>query len=236
LKSAEGGADINMADQSGRTAIFHVISTGTTSLESMSKIVKLLLQRGADPDARDSDGWSPLMKASWLGHEEVVQQLINSGANVNGRDNKGFTALNVASLNNQLATVTLLKNHGATEYRSFTKVPHSVIKCEKQRNFFRPSLPPGRFQVEYFTTAGRFAGPSTEYFGRVAGLHRKLILNQIFFIAHRTGLAAILPASLPNPDPPTDILITRRGERFPTIFCFQACRGILNQERSRMRL
>ncbi len=49
--------------------LFYAMSTLNATLDSMGKIVRLLLQRGADPDARDHKGWSPVMSATWLGRE-----------------------------------------------------------------------------------------------------------------------------------------------------------------------
>src|SRR5262249_32328841 len=48
------------------------------------EIVKLLLDRGADPDARDSiyEGWTPLHCAIDRGHREVVALLLARGATI----------------------------------------------------------------------------------------------------------------------------------------------------------
>ncbi len=109
----DGGASIHMVDKRGRTAVFYALSQLGNYYGC--PIVKLLLERGADPNVRDDKGWTPLMKASWSGCEKVVQALLDYGADLSLRDSKGFTALAMATLNNQTGAVTLLKNHGATE-------------------------------------------------------------------------------------------------------------------------
>lgn len=44
------------------------------------KMTRLLLQYGANPDARDSRGVTPLMAASQTGNKEVVEALLSNGA------------------------------------------------------------------------------------------------------------------------------------------------------------
>ena len=44
------------------------------------QIVKLLLQQGADVNARDQDGWTALKRAQRRGATEIVQLLMAHGA------------------------------------------------------------------------------------------------------------------------------------------------------------
>ncbi|MGD1155651.1 MAG: ankyrin repeat domain-containing protein [Terriglobia bacterium] len=57
--------------------------------------VKTLLASGADVNARDQRGWTPLMHASMSlkANAEVVRTLIAAGADVNAKDRVGRTAL-----------------------------------------------------------------------------------------------------------------------------------------------
>ena len=57
--------------------------------------VKRLLQHGADPNAFDDLGWTPLIHAAKRGHLDVVKCLLAAGAKVDARDEAraGNTAL-----------------------------------------------------------------------------------------------------------------------------------------------
>lgn len=59
--------------------------------------VRELLASGADPDARDDDGRTPLFSAVLGGSIGLVGLLLESGADVNARDNHGFSALHYAA-------------------------------------------------------------------------------------------------------------------------------------------
>jgi ankyrin repeat protein len=57
------------------------------------RIVGMLLDRGADPNARDQVGRRPLMYAK---RPEILRMLIRAGADVKGTDDHGWTALRQA--------------------------------------------------------------------------------------------------------------------------------------------
>ncbi len=60
-------------------------------------IVQLLLDKGANIEAKDTDGWTPLMSAAVNGHEAVVQLLLGKGANIEAKDEDGWTPLLLAA-------------------------------------------------------------------------------------------------------------------------------------------
>ncbi len=76
-------------------------------------VVKLLLDRGADVNARDSRGYTPLLSASEMGHLDIVKQLLEGGADVNARDSHGYTPLLLASQMGYLDVVKHLLEKGA---------------------------------------------------------------------------------------------------------------------------
>lgn len=55
-----------------------------------SKVIALLIAAGADPNARDNDGKTPLFEAS---DANTTRALLNAGADPNARNNKGQTPL-----------------------------------------------------------------------------------------------------------------------------------------------
>lgn len=72
------------------------------------KVVKHLIDNGADVNAVDNEGWTALTYASGNGHTALVRMLLDSGA-VNAVDIDGWTALTYASLYGHTAIVKLLK-------------------------------------------------------------------------------------------------------------------------------
>ncbi len=76
---------------------------GTTPLivaagGNCAETVTLLLDRGADLNAKDSDGWTALIKASAGGHAEVVRLLLAKGADMTPTDSSGRSAWTYAAL------------------------------------------------------------------------------------------------------------------------------------------
>ena len=61
-------------------------------------VAQLLLERGADVNAKDHDGWTPLIKAAQAGHTEMVQLLMDHGADPTIADNDGRTAWMLAAV------------------------------------------------------------------------------------------------------------------------------------------
>jgi ankyrin repeat protein len=59
--------------------------------------VRTLLARGADPNARDEDGRTPLFSAVLGGSVALLGLLLESKADVNAHDGRGATALHVAA-------------------------------------------------------------------------------------------------------------------------------------------
>ena len=89
-----GGADPNTKDpQSGSTLL------ATAALMGHTEIVALLLEHGADINARSRDGGTPLHAAAFLGRAEIVKLLLNKGADTAIRNNMGGTVIEGAKLN-----------------------------------------------------------------------------------------------------------------------------------------
>ena len=63
-----------------------------------TRTVKQLLAKGANIDARNEDGGTPLHTAAFFGQAEVAEVLIQGGADINARNNEGATPLDVSAL------------------------------------------------------------------------------------------------------------------------------------------
>lgn len=56
-----------------------------------------LLVDGADINAKNKDGETPLMWAEYKNHTEIIKLLIRKGADINAINNDGDTALIIAA-------------------------------------------------------------------------------------------------------------------------------------------
>jgi ankyrin repeat protein len=66
------------------------------------------IERGADVNAKASDGRTALMTAAAAGDAALVRRLLAAGAKVNATNGRGGTALMYASVRGDLETVTVL--------------------------------------------------------------------------------------------------------------------------------
>ena len=58
--------------------------------------ISLLLERGANIDAADGDGWTALMLAAKSGHTGAVRLLLERGANIHATNKNGWQAAGIA--------------------------------------------------------------------------------------------------------------------------------------------
>ncbi|MCB1157831.1 MAG: ankyrin repeat domain-containing protein [Leptospiraceae bacterium] len=107
----EKGVDINYLSLYG-SPLHVAVKRGSKNL------VKRLLEKEANPDRRDSEGFTPLMLAAKLGKEEILQLLLSKGAS-RERLNPftGMSALHYACLNGHEKTVALLIEKGSSVNR-----------------------------------------------------------------------------------------------------------------------
>jgi ankyrin repeat protein len=78
------------------------------------QIIKMLLEAGADINARDRAGRTPLLAAAEsLQGDAVIVLLEAGGVDINAHDNEGQTALSIAVKNDCNYAVDLFLRHGA---------------------------------------------------------------------------------------------------------------------------
>ena len=78
----EKGVDPNAPATDGKTALHFVAERPVGEVDESLKLIRLLVQHGADVNRRDKEGWAPIHGAR-VGQEEIVRALIELGADVN---------------------------------------------------------------------------------------------------------------------------------------------------------
>ncbi len=82
-----------------------------------NEMVKLLLDEGADVNAKDTGEITPLHDAAVNGDELIAETLLKAGANVNAAGGRQKdTALQIAAYRGHLGVVKVLLAHGANIY------------------------------------------------------------------------------------------------------------------------
>lgn len=56
-------------------------------------MARLLIEKGADVNASDDHGWTPLLRALKNGFEAIARHLIDNGADVNASNRYGWTKM-----------------------------------------------------------------------------------------------------------------------------------------------
>ena len=86
---------------------------------SRADYIRVLISEGAEVNAKDEYGMTPLLYATWKSSPEIVQLLIEKGADVNARNTDGRTPLTIAAMNpfgkSAAEMKQLLKAAGAIE-------------------------------------------------------------------------------------------------------------------------
>lgn len=158
----ENGADVSAVDKNGRTALIwaagmsdhdpsyyrkpterHFVLRLIRQEPGQFEVAELLLEHGADPNAKDRGGWTPvrlatgdmsggyvhhpellrllrvhgaeltLASAAWLGDKEEVQRLLETGTDVNAKNRQGLPPVIAAAKKGNGEVLKLLVDSGA---------------------------------------------------------------------------------------------------------------------------
>ena len=114
----ENNADIHARTVFGLSPLH--VAVRPAIMDNQIDIMQVLLDHGANPNARDIDNATPLLRSSWSGillrkgTVEGTRLLLKHGAIIDAEDNEGRTPLQLALEHGHDDIATCLKEHGAT--------------------------------------------------------------------------------------------------------------------------
>lgn len=129
---AEPGV-VKATAEAGDTAL-HIAARG-----GHLAVVNVLLDAGAEVDALNEMGWTPLFCAAYnpeldCGFAPIVKRLIDAGANVNHRIHFGLTPLMLAAGGGEAAVCEVLLEAGA-EVKAVNEAGRTALMMVKERHF-----------------------------------------------------------------------------------------------------
>jgi tetratricopeptide (TPR) repeat protein len=92
--------------KAGPQALFTAVVNGNV------EVVELLLKAGADIEAKDDFGLTPISLAAWRGHTEVVKLLLKARADIEVKDDFGLTPISLAASRGHVEVAKLLLKAG----------------------------------------------------------------------------------------------------------------------------
>lgn len=124
----------NLQDENGLTPL-HIASRGDAI-----NIVKLLLEAGADPKAKDPRKNTPLHSACYFGNIKTAGLLVKANAELNAQNEYGVTPLHMATRMGQSEVVDLLLGAGADpnakDYKGLTPLDISNKINEDKKDIY----------------------------------------------------------------------------------------------------
>lgn len=104
--------ELDAADSKGRTPCMFAATpreeNSRDNQDHRAAVVRLLLDSGAAPAAKDDDGRTCLHTAAWADYDAIARALIAAGADVDSQANDGETPLMAAAQSGSLSTARVL--------------------------------------------------------------------------------------------------------------------------------
>jgi ankyrin repeat protein len=107
----ERGAQVNVTARN----TMKVAPVHAAAASHRPEIIRMLLDAGADPNARQQEDFTPLHEAAASGQLELARLLLERGADVNLRSANGKTALTHAREAGKTDLVDVLREHGGIQ-------------------------------------------------------------------------------------------------------------------------
>lgn len=109
LRLLDAGTHVDVLDDDGETPLL----AACQSVGAPVALVRLLLDRGADPSHRTPNGYTPLIHAACGGRSELSDALLAAGATMDEMTTYGESALSVLSRSGEFGQVAALLDFGA---------------------------------------------------------------------------------------------------------------------------
>ncbi len=90
------GGSVHWRDGAGFTPLQWAVNSCFETTKVQDDIVKLLLDKGADPNAPDRTGSTPLMVAAQQGNLKYVQRFLSAGGDPTLCNNDGVSVMDCA--------------------------------------------------------------------------------------------------------------------------------------------
>ena len=113
--AGSGNVDVveQLLDAGVEPPTYSIYAVSSSNSNKHLKILDKLLQAGAEVNAQNDGGYTPLHIASKHGHLDVVKRLLSAGAQVNAQNDEGKTPLHIASYHGNSDIVKRLISAGA---------------------------------------------------------------------------------------------------------------------------
>ena len=126
----EHNADVNFRSYLNNTALEY-ISNNDNNFDIAEEFIK----RGADVNAMDNDGITPLMCAASYNAEKILNLLIENNAGINIQNKLGYSALILAAMHNHIDIVKILIENKADVFARDAYGRRALYYASRNENY-----------------------------------------------------------------------------------------------------